>query len=483
MSKNNARNKSGQGRPRSTSKLEADLQAAHEKLQAGQPEKAEGLLRKAISTHGREPRLMANLVASLQRMGRLEDAERAARASVAANPEHPATANNLGTVLKFQGRLDEAATEFRRATELDPNSVEALRHLMGLKTYEDPADPDLVAAEAMLDRLPPGDQGRVGLYFALGRGLDEVNEHARAFSCFERGNRLRRSLMKYQPRELELIVEETIRHFDAEQAALAPAAGASTERPVLVCGMPRSGSTLVEQILSSHPSVEGVGEVPALPRVIGQLNAPARERVAATAGLGEAGLVDLGERYAAELRGMAPNAEVIVDKFLTNFLQVGLLRRALPGARFIHVRRAPMDNGFGIFRTLFTSTIPYAYDIKEIASTYALTHRLCDPWEPVTPGTTLQVAYEDLGEDLEGTARRMVEFAGLPWDDACLAFHETERAVQTASATQVRQPIYASSVDRWRPYEAHLKPMARAFEAAGVPVEKAGTRDGKEGER
>jgi len=142
-----------------------------------------------------------------------------------------------------------------------------------------------------------------------------------------------------------------------------------------------------------------------------------------------------------------------------------------------------MDNGFGIFRTLFTSTIPYAYDIKEIASTYALTHRLCDHWESVTPGTILQVDYEDLVEDLEGTARRMVEFAGLPWDDACLAFHETERAVQTASATQVRQPIYASSVDRWRPYEAHLKPMARAFEAAGVPVEKAGTRDGKEGER
>ena len=186
--------------------------------------------------------------------------------------------------------------------------------------------------------------------------------------------------------------------------------------------------------------------------------------------MSDAELAGIGERYTEGLRQLAPDAEVIVDKFLTNFLQTGLLRRAVPGARFIHVRRAPMDNGFGIFRTLFTSTIPYAYDIKEIASAYALTHRLCDHWASVMPSMILQVDYEDLVRDLEGTARQLVEFAGLPWDDACLSFHETERAVQTASAAQVRQPIYASSVDRWKPYEAHLKPMARAFEAAGVPV-------------
>lgn len=280
MSKKNARKTSPTGRSGAASKLEADLKAGHEKLQQGHLAKAEQLLRKAVSTHGREPRLMANLVAAIQRQGRLDDAERAARASKAANPEHAATANNLGTVLKFQGQMEEAASEFRRAAELDPNSGDALRNLMGLKTYEDPADPDLAAAEGLLDRLPPGDQTRVGLYFALGRALDEVNEHGRAFVCFERGNRLRRSLMKYQPRELEVLVDESIRRYDAEHAALPPAAGASTSGPVLVCGMPRSGSTLVEQILASHPKAEGVGETPALPMAIGRITGDPSQRVA-----------------------------------------------------------------------------------------------------------------------------------------------------------------------------------------------------------
>ena len=449
MSKKNVRRTNSLGKSGAPSKLEDDLRAAHEKLQVGHTAKAEELLRKAISVHGREPRLMANLVAALQRMGRLEDAERAARASKAANPDHPATANNLATVLKFQGNLEEAASEFRRAVSLDPNSSEALRNLMGLKTYDDPGDPDLAAAEALLDRLPPGDQARIGIYFALGRALDEVNEHERAFTCFERGNRLRRSLMRYHPGELQQLVEESIRLYDAEHAALPAVEGASSE---------------------------GVGEVPALAQAVGQVQGTPMERVAAAAGLEGGALADLGKRYVTELRRLAPDAEVVVDKFLTNFLHVGLLRRAVPGARFIHVRRTPMDNGFGIYRTLFTSTIPYAYDVKEIANAYALTHRLCNHWEAVMPESILQIDYEDLVRDLEGSARRIVEFAELAWDDACLSFHETERAVQTASATQVRQPIYGTSVDRWKPYEAQLKPLARAFEANGVPLGQGADR-------
>lgn len=476
MSKKNVRRTNSRGKSGAPAKLEDDLRVAHEKLQVGHTAKAEELLRKAISVHGREPRLMANLVAALQRMGRLEDAERAARASKAANPDHPATANNLATVLKFQGNLEEAASEFRRAVSLDPNSSEALRNLMGLKTYDDSGDPDLVAAEALLDRLPPGDQARIGLYFALGRALDEVNEHERAFTCFERGNRLRRSLMRYHPGELQQLVEESIRLYDTEHAALPAVEGASSDRPVLVCGMPRSGSTLVEQILASHPKAEGVGEVPALAQAVGQVQGTPIERVAAAAGLEGGALADLGRRYVTELRRLAPDAEVVVDKFLTNFLHVGLLRRAVPGARFIHVRRTPMDNGFGIYRTLFTSTIPYAYDVKEIANAYALTHRLCNHWEAVMPESILQIDYEDLVRDLEGSARRIVEFAGLAWDDACLSFHETERTVQTASATQVRQPIYETSVNRWKPYEAQLKPLARAFEANGVPLGQGADR-------
>lgn len=282
--------------------------------------------------------------------------------------------------------------------------------------------------------------------------------------------------MKYNPRELELLVEASIRHYDAAHAELPPAEGASTDAPVLVCGMPRSGTTLVEQILASHPSVEGIGEIPALPHALGRIEGHPDQRVSAAASMSDADLTGIGERYAAELRRLAPNAEVVVDKFLTNFLQVGLLRRALPGARFVHVRRAPMDNGFGIFRTLFTSTIPYAYDFKEIASAYELTHRICDHWASVMPSTILQIDYEDLVADLEGTARRLVEFAGLPWDDACLSYHDTERSVQTASATQVRQPIYSSSVNRWKSYEAQLKPLAQAFEANGIRTAEAGAQ-------
>ena len=478
MSRKNPRGKGprrvARGAQGTNTKLEAALKAGHEKLQAGDFVRAEALLRKAIGVHGREPRLMANLVASLQRQGRLDDAERAAVASKAANPDHPATANNLGTILKYQGRLEESEAEFRRATELAPDHAEAWRNLMELKTFTDPEDPDLAAAEALLARLAPGNQARVGLYFALARALDEVGDVDRAFSCFERGNRLRRSLMNYQPKELARLVDDSIRFFDAAHAARPIPEGTSDERPVLVCGMPRSGSTLVEQILASHPEVEGVGEAPALPKALQHFIKDPRYRVQEAADLDDATLVALGQHYAGALRKLAPDAPVLVDKFLTNFLQVGVLRRALPGARFIHVRRAPMDNGFGIFRTLFTSTIPYAYDVGEIANAYAQTHRLCDHWAEVMPDSILQVDYEDLVRDLEGNARRILEFVGLPWDDACLAFHETERPVQTASATQVRQPIYSSSIERWRRYEAHLAPMARAFAEQGIQVDGGG---------
>ena len=450
--------------------IEQALSASFEKLQRGQAEKAEQIARKAIARHPGDPRLMSNLVAALENQGRGEDALRAASAAAEANPDDPQCRNNLGALLKFQGHLDEASKEFRRAVELAPQYAPAWRNLAGLKTFEDPDDPDLAAMVELLPRVPREKEARTSLYFAIARAYDQLGNVDEAFTHFERGNRLKRSNTPMRMREVTQLIDDTIEHQTIELIQKGPAEGASDAAPILIVGMPRSGSTLVEQILASHPAVEGVGEVPDLGLAIEPHVGNPVHRVRTVAGLDDASVAAIGKAYAASLSRRVPEAERVVDKYLTNFVHLGTLRRALPNARFVHVRRGPMDNGFGCYRTLFTSNIPYAYEFGEIAGTYAETHRLMDHWRAALPEALYELDYEALVADLEGESRRLLEFLGLPWSDACLRFHETDRRVNSASATQVRKPLFTSSVGRWRRYEKQLKPLAAAFRSCGVEI-------------
>ncbi|MFT5733770.1 MAG: Tfp pilus assembly protein PilF [Planctomycetota bacterium] len=448
--------------------INAALKTSHERLQRRQFEKAEGILRKALADLGRDPRMMGNLVAALENQGRGDEALAVAQSAVEHFPEDPQSSNNLGAITKFQGDLKAAEGHFRRAVELSPDYADAWRNLAGLKTFTSADDPDLIQMRDLLVRMPRNNPQRAAMYFGIARALDQVGETGEAFMHFERGNRARRGTLRFSAPDLTRLVDETIELQSAELVQQGPAAGASDEAPILIVGMPRSGSTLIEQILSSHPDVQGVGEVPDFPRALDPHIDDPQFRMKTLSLLGDDDLSSIGRAYALSLRKRAPEAGRIVDKFLTNFIHLGTLRRALPNARIIHATRGPLDNAFGCYTTLFTSEVPFVYDFKEIAAAMAQSGRIMDHWKSVMPEAITEVKYESMVSDIEGETRKLLEFLGLPWSDRCLEFHKTDRRVNSASATQVRQPLYSSSVGRWKRYEAHLTPMKRALAGEGL---------------
>lgn len=448
--------------------VDAPLRTSYEALQRGDSARAEEVLRDAIRRFGRHPRLFANLMAAIEHQGRPEDALRVADAAVETFPGDASLWNTRGAVLKFLGRLDEARSSFARALELAPASTAAWRNHAGLKTFTAPDDPDLVAMEELLASLPARSDGRAPLYFALARAHDQLGDTARAFGYYERGNRAARGLVRFDRQGAAAAMGDCATTYGADWMARGPVEGASDAAPVLVVGMPRSGSTLIEQVLASHPAVVGVGEVPELPRAVLARTGPTQDLARAAAALSDADLASVGRIYGKALARRAPEAERVVDKYLTNYLYAGLLPRILPRARVIHAVRDARDNAWGCYKVSFTSNVPYAYDFDDIATVMAASRELVAHLDAVAPGLVLTVRYEDMVDDLEGQTRRMLEFLGLPWDDACLRFHETQRQVNSASALQVRQPLYRTALGAWERYREHLAPMERALAAAGL---------------
>ncbi len=441
--------------------IEQALKSSHADLRAGKLERAEKALRRALKAAPGETRLVANLLNVLENQGRHVESLATAERCVKLNPDSSDAHNNLGALRKFEGQLDEAAASFRRAVELGPRHAEAWRNLGSVQPYTDPQHPDFAAMEQALGSLPARGPLQVSLHFALGRGLEQVGRFDEAFEHYASGNRHHRSRMSYRKDAFEQVVDRTIDVQDAAflgGTSMAPTSAG--EAPILVVGMPRSGSTLVEQILSSHPAVEGAGEVPDLPQVLRPYSEDPTELPNILAGLDSTEHAAIGQRYAARLRARAQGAERVVDKYLTNFLHAGILHRALPSARIVHCRRGRRDNGFACFATLFTTSVPFVYQLDEIAHAMDQHDRMLAHWIEHIPGYVLEVSYEDLVRDQEAQTRRLLEFAGLPWDEACLGFHATRRRVTSASAAQVRQPLYTHSIGRAEPFARWLDPLA-----------------------
>ena len=290
----------------------------------------------------------------------------------------------------------------------------------------------------------------------------------RAFGCLARGNRLRRRAVKFDIAGAQDFHGRIAESFSDALLSRLAGAGASSELPIFIVGVPRSGTTLVEQILASHGDIHGAGEIEdmgpvasGLRRRLG-LSQPFPECVAEV----DVGRWrEVGEAYAEALGRRAPSASRISDKMPHNYQIIGLIHLMLPNASIIHCQRDPVDTCLSMYRTAFEakSGPKYAYDLTELGGQYRLYDRLMRHWRAVLPGKVLDVRYEDVVADLEGSARRIVAHCGLEWSDACLDFHETDRPVRTASATQVRRPIYTSSIGRWRRYERHLGPLLRAL--------------------
>jgi len=398
------------------------------------------------------------------------------RRALTLKPDLADAYNNMGNVLKELGQLQEAQDAYLQAIRLDPDIAGVYVNLADSKKFT-PGDPHLQTMEALAaksDGLSKTD--RLQLDFALGKAYGDLKDYRRSFRHLLAGNAAKRATVAYDEAAVFGLFDRIEAVFTRELIAKKSGSGDPSPRPIFVIGMPRSGTTLVEQIIASHPLVHGAGELQTFNDVILNVRGPSGNAVSYpefVSSLNAQALQQIGARYIAEVRKLAPAGERVTDKMPSNYYFAGLIHLALPNAKIIHSVRNPVDTCISCFSKLFTAEQNHTYDLAELGRYYTRYQRLMAHWRRVLPAQAiLDVRYEDVVDDLEAQARRIIAYCGLPWDDRCLSFHETERPVRTASATQVRQPIYKSAVGRWRVYEEQLEPLLTALGlAAEQPVE------------
>ena len=395
--------------------------------------------------------------------GALETAIVHYRRALAVKPDLADAHNNMGNVLKELGHLADARAAFLKAIALDPTLTGVYVNLADSTTFT-ADDPHLAVMQAMAaqrDGLSATD--RVHLDFALAKAFADLREHRRSFEHLLRGNAGKRATIAYDEAAAMALFDRIEATFTPELIATKSGLGNPSAVPIFVLGMPRSGTTLVEQILASHARVHGAGELKALNDVVDTVHGPDGAVLPFpdfVRALDAASIRAIGTGYLAQLQKLAPASPHITDKMPSNYYFAGLIHLALPNARIIHTVRDPIDTCMSCFSKLFTAEQSHTYDLGELGRYYRGYQKLMAHWHRVLPvGRILDVRYEDVVADLEGQARQIIAHCGLEWDPRCLAFHATERPVRTASATQVRRPIYRSAIGRWRAYETFLGPL------------------------
>jgi tetratricopeptide (TPR) repeat protein len=404
-----------------------------------------------------------NLGNALTRQDRTVEAQAHYERALVLKPDYANAYNNLGNIFKEQGKFDDAMAQYERAIASRPDYAEAHLNRSELKRFRH-GDPDLAALEALAKREDLSADKALYVHFALAKALEDTGDYVAAFEHLRQGNALKRSQVDYKEKNVLELFGRISNVFNSSLFDRLQGQGDPSDVPVFVIGMPRSGSTLIEQILASHPQIHGAGELTAIETMeaSGLFNAgdpplPYPESVAALDG---AGLRRLGQSYLACLPKPANGAIRVVDKLLGNFLHIGLIHLILPHARIIHSMRNPIDTCVSCYSKLFTSGLYFTYDLAELGRYYRGYSALMAHWRSVLPpGAMLDVAYEEVVDNLEGQARRLIDYCGLPWDDTCINFHQSTRPVKTASAVQVRQPLFRSSLERWRNYEGGLGPL------------------------
>ncbi len=433
-------------------------------------EAAEASYRKALDTAPRDPEILAALGTALHAQGRFDEAIHHLEKAIELAPERAAGYHNLGEVLREQGRLDEAVERYRQGLALAPDDADLWHSLAMTRRFETPDDPEIAALQALFERSDLGDPQRRRIAFALGKALDDCRESDRAWPAFVTGNRLARAEHHYSIEREERRIDSIIETFDAGFLDERRDWGVVDRRltPVFIVGMPRSGTSLVEQILASHTAVHGCGEIHDLRLAIRSVVGPMDDAgyFAAIQGLDKATVRRIARDYLKRLRRYANGEPVLTNKLPFNFVHVGIIRLLFPAARVIHCRRHPVATCLSIFQHDFTHMSGFANDLVELGRYYRLYERLMEHWQATLPAGFIEtVDYEALVEAPETWSRRLIGFCGLEWEANCLEFHKARRQVKTASFTQVRRPIYRQAIAHWRRYESHLDPL---FEALGL---------------
>ena len=374
---------------------------------------------------------------------------------------------SIAHALKTLGKTPEAIASYRKAAELRPDFGDAYWSLANLKTYRFPPQ-DLQQMRTALAAPATGAVDRYHLCFALAKALEDQGEYAESFHFYELGNRLKHAEIRYRPAITENNTRAQISVCTAEFFASRKDWGTPQEGPIFIVGLPRSGSTLLEQILASHSQVEGTQELPNVQQIVSVLRGRESEGTESRyprilESMTEADFRQLGEKYLTDTRAYRSGKPFFVDKNPNNFRHLGLVHLMLPNARIIDARREPMACCFSNLKQLFANGQEFTYGTEEIARYYRTYLELMRHWDRVLPGRILRIWHEDVVADLEGNVRRMLEFCGLPFEPQCLVFHETQRSVRTASSEQVRQAINREGLDQWKHFEPWLGPLEDAL--------------------
>jgi tetratricopeptide (TPR) repeat protein len=468
-------------------------------IAADKPHDAERLLLHALKQCAHHPLAWRGLGQTLVVLGRLEEAEAAASRLIKIEPENPLGWTTLasvwtrlmrqekaleayeqaarlrpdesrlrmsiGHVQKTLGRRADSEASYKAALAMDPGIAEAYWSLADLKNYTF-GDAEIETMQRLLASDKRERSNEAQLHFALGKAFEQRDQYAHAFAHYARGNALRRLDAPFDIENFERRSARIRAFFDQEFFAKRGGSGDPDPAPIFIIGLPRSGSTLVEQILASHSRVEGTMELPNIVNITQQFDdmAAGRDGYPETVGSAPIGLLGaLGSRYLQETGPLRSGREHFTDKLPNNFSHVGLIHAILPHATIIDARRHPMDSCFSTFKQHFAEGQTFSYDLDDLGRYYCCYLSLMDHWDAVLPGKVLHLQYEDLVREPEPIIRRLLDHCRLPFEAACLSFHETRRSVRTASAEQVRQPIYTSGVGHWRHFEKELQPLRQAL--------------------
>ncbi len=423
------------------------------------PEDAIVVYRELLTLLPDNPKAHFRLAGVLAPAALNEEAAAAYRRCLALAPKHAGAWLGLGHMLKTLGDQQEGIAAYQRCLALEPDFGEAYYSLANLKTYRF-ENAEIEQMQRQVERDELNDTSRVNFLFALAKAFEDRKDYAQAWRYYEQGNATQRMLVSYDPVQTQTINDELIEFLNDDFFHATAGYGHPDAAPIFILGLPRSGSTLLEQIIASHSQVEGTSELPYIGRLTKSLNhnrADAMRYPQVLAELQPRHLQRLGQDYLEmAVRHRMEGTARFIDKMPNNFPSVGFIHSILPNAKIIDARRHPMDACVGNLRQLYARGQTFSYDQCDIGEYYLQYLRMMQHWDEVLPGKVLRVQYEDVVTDLETQVRRILDYLELPWEDNCLRFHATERAVRTASSEQVRQPIYDSSVGFWRHYEHHL---------------------------
>ena len=419
-------------------------------------------------------RLLIDTGLALTKRGNLSQSAKALQEAVRLDPSSAEAQYNLGVVHAELGDFEAAKQAYEESLRLDPASTQPYPNLAAIIRFK--------GGEALIgemERRSQDDAGDVNLHFALGKAHDDAGDYDASFAHYLKGNAQARTRLRYSTEAQWGFCRSVMQHFDRKTVSRLAKDGLDSKVPLFIVGMPRSGTSLVEQILASHPQVYGAGELTLLQReLMAALGASSLKSLVGV-DIGRFTAMPAEQRQAvaaktlAAMRKLAPDAARITDKMPQNFLLLGLLHAFFPAAKIVHCRRDPLDTCVSCFTVLFGDGQEFAYDLAELGEYYGMYAALMKHWEQVLPaGSLLTIDYEEVVTDIRKSAERLLAHCGLPWDEACVSFHETKRAVQTASVYQVRQPLYRSSVGRSRRFERHLGPLREALEKTGVELAK-----------